>query len=288
MKRTLDYANSVEYYLSNDALSHSETKIDLLNRTQVLLDRLMRMCRAYDVFYTGSISAIAYWRGCTGYQGLGLGTLDPDPISDLTVGGVRRGKLIQKPDIGCWEGLLYGYDERKRLRVVEHGSSLNLNQITFVSYQEKQVIGFRYNVRTKAPEGIFVCDYGEDKRILRYSNMYIQVNYRDPERSEVRELCDARYGYENDLLTTADERRVFYSEPPMPLFSFSRPDYSSDEHCLMKRRVYTFQIDEKKYYVSWRCRDYDGDREVGDGWENKPVAIRKRSRAHSTLHFIDE
>lgn len=285
MKKALDYASAEKYYLGKD---RSAAKVGLLNRTQELLDRLMRVRGAYDVFYHGSIPSIAYWRGCMGYSGLDLGVLDPDPISDLTVGGMRRGKFIRKPDVDCWEGLLYGFDADKRLRIVKHGSNQNLSQITFVSYQGMQTAGIRYNVRLKEPEAIFVCDYGDDKRILRYSTMYILYNDRDSERSEVVELYDAIYDYEDDLLTTADERSVFYLEPPVPFAVFGELGDLSRERCRMKRRIYQFQTDEKKYYVSWRCKDYDGDTEIIDSRNDTFVPIRKHSRAHSTLRFIEE
>ena len=285
MKKALDYASAEKYYLGKD---RSAAKVGLLNRTQELLDRLLRVCGAYDVFYHGSSPSITYWRGCTGGSGLSLGALAPDPISDLTVGGVRRGRFIRKPDVDCWEGLLYGFDADKRLRIVKHGSNQNLSQITFVSYQGMQTAGIRYNVRLKEPEAIFVCDYGDSKRILRYSTMYILFNNLAPERSQVVELYDAKYDYEDDLLTTADERSVFYLEPPVPFITDGEPGNSSEERCRMKRRIYQFQIDENKYYVSWRCKDYDGDTEIIDSRNDTFVPIRKHSRAHSTLRFIEE
>lgn len=118
--------------------------------------------------------------------------------------------------------------------------------------------------------------------------MYILFNNLAPERSQVVELYDAKYDYEDDLLTTADERSVFYLEPPVPFITDGEPGNSSEERCRMKRRIYQFQIDENKCYVSWRCKDYDGDTEIIDSRNDTFVPIRKHSRAHSTLRFIEE
>ena len=285
MRKALDYANAGAFYLGQDAAEHAAAKVYLLERTQELLNQLLRMDGAYDVLSKGSMPRVAYWRGCTGVQGVGLGALDPDPISDLTVGGVRRGRLIREPDVDNWEGLLYGFDAEKRLRVVKHGSSQNVREVTFVSYGEKQAVGYRFNCRLKEPYSIFVCDYGDDRRILHYASLYILYDARHPERSQACELYDAAYDYEAGLLTGADERRVLYCEPPDSFFSGSTP---LEERCLMKRRVYRFQIDEKGYYVSWRCRDYDGDEEIAGDEDSPPVPIRRRSRAHSQFCFVED
>ena len=50
MKKALDYASAEKYYLGKD---RSAAKVGLLNRTQELLDRLLRVCGAYDVLYHG-------------------------------------------------------------------------------------------------------------------------------------------------------------------------------------------------------------------------------------------
>lgn len=201
------------------------------------------------------------------------------------MGGVRRGRLIREPDADNWEDLLYGFDAEKRLRVVKHGSSQNVREVTFVAYGEKQAVGYRFDGRMKEPYSIFVCDYGDDRRILHYASLYILYNTRHPERSQACELYDAAYDYEAGLLTGADERRVLYCEPPDSFFSGSTP---LEERCLMKRRVYRFQIDEKGYYISWRCRDFEGDEEIAGDEDSPPVPIRRRSRAHSQFCFVED
>lgn len=68
MRKALDYANAGAFYLGQDAAEHAAAKVYLLERTQELLNQLLRMDGAYDVLSKGSMPRVAYWRGCTGFR----------------------------------------------------------------------------------------------------------------------------------------------------------------------------------------------------------------------------
>lgn len=175
-------------------------------RKDLLVGLFKEYCDRYDELNAKfSAVPVAKYEYCNGVKGgVWRGYYNPSPISDIVVGNANRGRRVMHPRKGCYYRYRYSFDANGKLFVVEDYSEEfgkpkpiiyfderrrlcfaedNSNQAAvsepvlwqkeFLIYEGRRVIAPEYDIVLTPELGtISVCDYDEQRRVLRYDRLH--------------------------------------------------------------------------------------------------------------------
>lgn len=129
----------------------------------------------------------------------------PSPIMDIIIGGLKRGKVINKPNDKKKTTYEYGFDNDNRLLLINYSFS---DCYEIIIYEENIEYGIKFQKSDKRIQSITQCIYNDDNKIVEFEYANILPLSAPKRFLEIRKEC---YSYSESGLCEAEVFSFFSS-----------------------------------------------------------------------------
>ena len=248
----LDNLKKILYELCywDNCLSEKEYIINLKSKCKTLYLLADSFRNKYDELNLYAHSQLAYKEECIQSKAMSRGYYHSNPISDMVVGGCKRGKISKNAKKPCFE---YWFDEDKNLiysvqfdyyhsKNDKISESKTYSSCEYIIYLDKYQIGLLYNIDDKSLVDIEICEYDGKNILFRINTDEGLVS----EFGKINNIHFEQFNYSKYGISKYYEYN--YREISKELFSAIIEDWHSHGNCEITNSDYLFIHNEITFY----------------------------------------